>query len=140
MKKLVFVLVFLSLFLATTVCNAQYGFCGQGRGGYWVIPFSRHVEVVTVKGQVTNITLSSPQMVTVVLKTDTGEGVVDLGPRWYILDQKVVFSIGDIIEVEAFQTPSRLVVMTLSKGFSKWQFRDNYGRPYWSFKRGLCWR
>jgi hypothetical protein len=100
----------------------------------------------TVAGTVVRVERITPMHgmsagVHMILKTDTGELSVHLGPAWYIERQDVKLVAGDAVQVKGargtFQGKPVIIAAEVKKGEEVLPLRNDAGVPVWSgWRRG----
>lgn len=98
--------------------------------------------IVELKGTVVSIEKITPQAgmsygIHFLLETDTEESIsVHLGPAWYLENQDIQVSTGDLIKVKGsriiYENKPSIIAMTLWKGDHVLTLRDQSGYPNWS--------
>lgn len=113
---------------------------GWGTGGAYGRMYDAKT-VETVAGEVTKVDRIVPMRgmsggVHVVLKTDTGEVSVHLGPQWYLENQDVKIAPGDTLEITGsratIQGQPALIAAEVRKGDEVLKLRDAAGVPVWA--------
>ncbi len=96
--------------------------------------------VIEIKGKISEVRLSpGAGMPSLVVKTDAGESVVNLGSIRYLMVHDFNPKVGDALVAKAYKTPKGLVaaIVTLPDRGRTIRLRDDTGRPVW---RGGAWR
>lgn len=137
-----------ALALSTTLCFASGSFAqrgmgrggGSGGGGGMYNPNT----VETVSGEVTSVVQVQGKGggrrgggygVHLMLKTDTGDISIHLGPGWYLDKQALKIAAGDRIEVRGsrttFEGQPAIIAAEVKKGDQSLKLRDDSGLPAW---------
>lgn len=116
------------------------GMGGWGMGGSYGRMYSPQT-VETVSGEVVKINKIKPMKgmsygIHLVLKTDSGEVPVHLGPAWYIDNQDISIKEGDKVDVKGskvdFQGKPTIIAAEVQKGDEVLKLRDDNGYPAWA--------
>ena len=91
--------------------------------------------IVTVTGEVRKIDAPKalPTNLVMMLKTEEGIITVWLGPKWFVLSQKLKFNAGDTVEVRGLQYKAgNIIASEISKGDYTMVLRsEGDGMPNW---------
>jgi hypothetical protein len=118
----------------------------QGSGGFGLTSaYARLYDpatIVTFAGRITGITVASPMQgagnsVRLVVKAKNGgSSLVELGPQWYVNNQRVKLHLKDRVTVYGSKVMldgrGSIMASRVLKGRQTLVLRDNSGRPYWS--------
>ncbi|HEX6212285.1 MAG TPA: DNA-binding protein [Methylomirabilota bacterium] len=134
-----------TLLLMLDAVGLAQGMRSRGSGGWGPgSPYGRMYDaktVETVKGEVVKVDRITPVRgmsagVHVVLKTDTGDVSVHLGPEWYLEHQDVKIEPKDAVEVTGsrvtVQGQPALIAAEVKKGDQVLKLRDDSGVPVWA--------
>lgn len=98
--------------------------------------------IVELKGTVVSIEKITPVTgmsygIHFLLETDNKESIsVHMGPEWYLENQDIQVSPGDLITVKGsriiYETKPAIIAMTVNKGDYILNLRDKRGYPNWS--------
>lgn len=123
-----------------------FGMAQRGSGG-WGPDTKYHrlfnpETIVELKGTVVSIEKITPVSgmstgIHLLMETEKKESIsVHLGPQWYIDNQDIQISEGDLIIVKGsrivYETKPALIAMTVNKGDHMLNLRDKKGYPNWS--------
>jgi hypothetical protein len=116
------------------------GSSGWGPGGQYQKMYNpKTVERVT--GLVKRVDEIMPMKgmsygVHLLLKNDSGEVAVHLGPAWYVTNQDLSIKVGDKVEVTGskvmFEGKPAIIAAQVKKGDEVLTLRDDNGFPMWS--------
>ncbi len=116
------------------------GMGGWGMGGGYGRMYNPQT-VETVSGEVVTVDKIKPMKgmsygIHLVLKTDSGDIPVHLGPAWYIDNQNILIKKGDKINVKGskvdFQGQPTIIAAEVRKGDEVLTLRDANGYPAWA--------
>jgi len=113
--------------LTANTANAEGN--GERPGGGWGQSQTPMTDWKTVQGAVASV-----NAVTLLIKTDAGEVIVENRPWAFALEQKFSAQVGDQIQVTGFNYNGYFQVAKLENltNGKKIVLRDEYGRPGWS--------
>ena len=137
---IVLALCFSSTALAAPRVGMGKGMGGWGMGGKYGRMYNPQT-VETVSGEVVKVNKIKPMKgmsygIHLVLKTDSGEVPVHLGPAWYINNQDVSIKEGDKVDVKGsrvdFHGKPTIIAAEVQKGDEVLKLRDDSGYPAWA--------
>ena len=130
--------VFLILALAVTTAMAQGG--GRGRGPGYKYDASTETKITGSIEQINTTDTMCHTGTHLMVKTDTTEMEVGLGPAQFLKDQKLELKKGDTVEViGTTATTSQgkvFIARQIATGGKTVTLRDEKGTPAWA--RGMC--
>jgi len=97
--------------------------------------------VETISGEVVKVEKITPMKgmsygIHILVKTDTGEISVHLGPSWYIDKQDTKIAVGDKVEVKGSKVDisgkPAVIAAEVQKGDEVLKLRDDNGYPAWA--------
>jgi len=112
----------------------------QGRSGMQSPPMYNVATEVTLTGTITEVqTMAGPAGqggVHLMLKTSTETSRVNLGPSWFLTQEKYTFAKGDAVTVTGsrvkLDTGDAVIAREIKKGAQTMTVRDAKGFPKWS--------
>lgn len=134
MKKLL-------IFSAVTLIAASA--FGQGMGHRRM--FYNQSTVTTISGTIQSVdTLTGRrgnfQLIQLTVQDSTGTFAVNIGPAFYLEQQKISFKVGDQVEVTGsemqFNGNDVIIAADIKEGGKTIKLRDDTGRPVWA-RRGM---
>ena len=144
MRPLLSTLIAGALFTTAQLAPAQkiqnYGSGGFGLSSTYAKLYDT-TKSVTFAGRITGITVGSPingagNSVRIVVKTkDGGSSLVEVGPQWYVNNQRVKLHVRDRVTVRGSKVVldgrGSIMAARISKGNQTLVLRDTAGRPFW---------
>lgn len=139
MKKLLILSVLLCVAYIAPA-TAQNDTLGWGRNSVYNRMYNPKT-TVNIKGQIVAVEQNIPMKgmsAGIHLMVNTGSETisVNLGPKWYIDRQKMLFKKGDKVQVEGSKVmldgQNTIIAREVKKGGQLLKLRDNNGIPQWS--------
>lgn len=143
MKKATTLILLLSMVVFASTAFAARGMGGWGAGSKYGRMYNPQT-VETVSGEVVKVEKIKPIRgmsygIHLILKTDSGEIPVHLGPAWYLDNQDIAVSQGDKVEVKGskveFNGKPAIIAAEVKKGDKVLKLRDENGYPAWAGQR-----
>ena len=142
MKKTiaVAVLVVALAFTASAFAAPRMGMGGWGMGTKYGRMYNPQT-VETISGEVVKVEKITPMKgmsngIHILVKTDTGEISVHLGPSWYMDKQDTKIAVGDKVEVKGskveYSGKPAVIAAEVQKGDEVLKLRDDNGYPAWA--------
>ena len=140
-KAMVLLIIFTITALATSVfASPRMGMGGWGSGTKYGRMYNPQT-VETISGEVVKVEKITPMKgmsngIHILVKTDTGEISVHLGPSWYIDKQDTKIAVGDKVEVKGskveYSGKPAIIAAEVQKGDEVLKLRDDNGYPAWA--------
>ena len=134
------VLVVALAFTASAFAAPRMGMGGWGMGTKYGRMYNPQT-VETISGEVVKVEKITPMKgmssgIHILVKTDTGEISVHLGPSWYIDKQDTKIAVGDKVEVKGSKVDisgkPAVIAAEVQKGDEVLKLRDDNGYPVWA--------
>lgn len=134
------VLVVALAFTASAFAAPRMGMGGWGMGTKYGRMYNPQT-VETISGEVVKVEKITPMKgmssgIHILVKTDTGEISVHLGPSWYMDKQDTKIAVGDKVEVKGskveYSGKPAIIAAEVQKGDEVLKLRDDNGYPAWA--------
>jgi len=134
------VLVVALAFTASAFAAPRMGMGGWGMGTKYGRMYNPQT-VETISGEVVKVEKITPMKgmssgIHILVKTDTGEISVHLGPSWYMDKQDTKIAVGDKVEVKGskveYSGKPAVIAAEVQKGDEVLKLRDDNGYPAWA--------